>query len=375
MPFFDIEKRKQMDNAGRCINSITSKFFLQNCQQICNKVTYANVMDLVEGDFEFMTVAMNLLERYLRTPEMGRIVSNGLRSFFKSITKHDTAHPENLGQLDVNFDTFRKGFDFDPGMTKDSNRNVIRDDYLSRNDDPSVDKGPEFDHSVFRRKLVQRQPQRNAQARSTRIRKGDRNGTSPRPLSRYLADYEAIQTQPEANQLPAFIPQHKRQLSANPPSGPTPPPVARGITIANRTLKKQNTPLVYSRELRNKYRILHIPPRSENATSIFEIDQKPMDFDKASRYFDQGNGINTYRYKVVANMSERQFYLKLFSYRTPDTPNTELINFLSDFTPAFRVEGARCLTDSFKVEARFWSHPVAEMNEKNAVPSLYRKER
>lgn len=380
LPFFDVEKQKQLENAGRCINSIGSKVFLPNCQQICNKVTYARVMDLLEGDFEFLTVAMNLLERYFRTPEMGRAVNNGLRSFFKSLTIHDRAHPESLGQLDVNFDTFRKGFDFDPGVNAESNRNVVRDEYLSDQDKPPTDDGPEFDHSVFRRKLVQRQSKKSGPARSIRIGKGLGKRRANRPLSRYLADYEAIQTQPEANQPSAFTLQNKRQLAARDqsgeePTGPRAPPSARGVTIQNLSRPKRETPLVYSSELRNKYRLLHILPRSENATSIFEIEPKPMEFDKANRFYDQGNGINTYRYKVAATGSEREFYLKLFSYRTPEPPNSPMINFLSDFAPAFRVEVSKCLNENFKVDGRFWSHPVAEMNDKNTIESLYRKER
>lgn len=98
-----------------------------------------------------------------------------------------------------------------------------------------------------------------------------------------------------------------------------------------------------------------------------------MDFDKSSRFYDQENGINIYRYKLAFDQPERQFYLRLFSYRKPEKPSGQLINFLSDFTPQFRILGMEELTADYKVQGRFWTHPVPELNDQNLVEPLYRK--
>lgn len=376
MPFFDEVKRKQMDSAGRCVNSLSAKFFLQNCKQICDKVTFANIVDLIEGDFEFMTIAANLFERYLRVRETGRAVSNGLRSFFKSLTLHDPNHPESLGQLDVNYDTFRMGFDFDPQIHPSSSRNVIRDK-LSFDEVPEHVNNDPHPHTVFRRKLVQKMP-----SGSTRRAPGRMRGASrPRMASRarHLGDYPQQTTPhtPKATRqpTPALHLAHKRQLQA-PDAGDF--GAADGGKPGNFKASKKKVrqvPLVFSRELKNKYDMIFIVPRSEKAQGIFEMEQKPMDFDRATRFYDLDNGINLFKYRLAFDIPERQFYLRLFSYRKSEPISVAFFNFLSDFGPKFRVSGMQDLTADFKVEARYWANPLANPDLANQLPSLYKKER
>lgn len=254
MPFFDEAKRKQLENAGRCMNAIGSNGFLQNCQAICSKINYASIIDLLEGDFEFMTIGANLLEKYLRVREGQDMVSDGLRSFFKSLTMHDPTHPEPLGQLDINFDMFRVGFDYDPQVQNDTHRGVIRDESLSWDiEDPEHVNEDPAEHSVFRRKLVQRSPAKE-RGGSSRVSKSQQLPEKQRAQtasfrgaqSRHLGDYKSsqpLQTQAEANSAPpapAFNPRHKRQLQAQtPPSAAAPTPSPRKLP-----------PLVYSRNSR-----------------------------------------------------------------------------------------------------------------------------
>lgn len=387
MPFFDKGKRTQLDNSGKCVGAIGSRTFLVNCKPICDKIRFAGIVDLVEGDFEFMTIATNLLERYLRVQEVGQTVNRRLRSFFKTLTKQDPKHPEPLGQLDVNFDSFKVGHDFDPGMGIDSNRDVIRDANLTfkvkKRKVKKVDPHRYFDQN---RKLVQTRARRSSGygSRPSKQNRLSRSSGLKHSRDRYLTDSgtaQSIRTQVEANLspsqgtlVPAFNPLHKRQLSAVPPAPIQASPRSSKAKAGPAEPKKvKPIPLVYSRELRNKYKMLAVPVRPDSTPGVYEIEQKPMDFDKASRYYDMDNGINVFRYQLAFKQSERAFYLNLFSYRKPEKMSVEVVNFLSDFTPQFRVEAAGCLKENFKVEGRYWVNPVGDPNKRNYVESLYRK--
>lgn len=340
LPFFDQEKRKLFENTGKCLNALGSKDFMVNCKPICDKVTYTNVMSLFEGDFEFMTIAVNLFQRYLVMRESAPMVSDKLRSFFKSITKNDPNHPLSNGILDINFDNLQVGIDFDPQMNIKSNRALLPDLEPTENDEAEITKADD------------------PQARFLKL--NERQAHAPPARSK----------QPKKAIRPFTKRERKDRILAAVPS-------SRNKTKTTDSWERENPrkqPLVIAPELVNKYRMLMIKRDLENLENIYEVDQPPVDFDKAERFYDLDRGINTEKYKMNISIPERAFYLKLYSFRQPEKLNNKLNAFLSDFTPMLRIQGASYLRENYKIFPAHLKRLRANDNDEGYVESMYKKE-
>lgn len=343
LPFFDREKRLLFENTGKCLNALGSKDFMVNCKPVCDKITYTNVMSLFEGDFEFMTIAVNLFERYLVARESAPMVSDKLRSFFKSITKNDPDHPLSNGILDINFDNLQVGIDFDPQMNIQSNRALLPD--LEPTEDDDKDDTPKDDPQARFLKLKER-PSKDAHNRHKQLQKTSFLSKKSERKDRILAA------------VPTAKSTAKKKNSEEP--------------FVRENAKKQS--FVMAPELINKYKMLSIKRDNENLETIYEVDQPPVDFDKANRYYDVGRGINTEKYKMNTKIPERAFYLKLYSFRQPEKPNNKLNAFLSDFTPLLRVQAVTSLNESYKIFPGHLKRLGDNPNDESYVESMYKKE-
>lgn len=380
LPFFDRQWKERRDETGVCINSIGSKVFILKCKSICDRIYFSKIVDLIEGDFDFLTVSVNLFERYFRQRETGRLVSNDLRSFFKQITKNDSNHPEPTGAVDINFDTYQVGLDFDPRVNLSTTRELTK--FTEEENEAMNVKGS--------RRLRERGQGSRKAAKSTHSQAVEAGQKLPkptrkrsRPVERRLLD-SGVSGSPSshlATATPAFdaepkVDQRERILAVSEVSEAARADVkskAQPETF-ERANKRQAVPLVYSRELKNKYQMIQVDTKGTERESVFPIQRKPMDLEKAFRTYDYDNGLSSKRYTMNFHQPEREFYFKLFSFQKPEGGNLKLNNFLSDFSSQFRIIGQSYLTDEYRVEPRFWELRKGDERVKNAVESLYLKQ-
>lgn len=83
LKFFDEKKQKMMGEISECLNNLESSNFLKSCQSTCEQLKISKIVDLIEGDFEFLIDAVNLFEKFFELKESGNLVSMKLRKFFQ----------------------------------------------------------------------------------------------------------------------------------------------------------------------------------------------------------------------------------------------------------------------------------------------------
>ncbi len=81
-----------------------------------------------------------------------------------------------------------------------------------------------------------------------------------------------------------------------------------------------------------------LPPLKK--THIFHLAKPPLDLDKVIKLFVKKSGIDPLEYEGVTkfNIPHDIFYKMLFSYRKADSPDANLLFFLTDFTTKKKVE-------------------------------------
>ena len=103
---------------------------------------------------------------------------------------------------------------------------------------------------------------------------------------------------------------------------------------------KPTKPIVKARyqsnnELQNFYDEITVKPPLKK-THIYAVSPPPVDIDKMKKIFISQDGLNPELYEGTCNfhMSHDEFYRALFSFRGVDTPDPNLLFFLTDFTVA-----------------------------------------
>lgn len=73
------------------------------------------------------------------------------------------------------------------------------------------------------------------------------------------------------------------------------------------------------------------PPKIK--THIYHISPPPADVDKLTKIFVNMNGVNPLDFEGSGNftLSQKEFYLRLFTHKKADPTNANLIFFLTDF--------------------------------------------
>ena len=83
MKFFDEKKQEDVNEYTKCLNHLDSKLFYKHCVKVCPKMNISKILDVIEGDFDFINDAVNLFEKFFEYKESGNFISMKLRLFFK----------------------------------------------------------------------------------------------------------------------------------------------------------------------------------------------------------------------------------------------------------------------------------------------------
>ena len=87
LPFFSAAKESFKLQLSQCLAKLSGDSFLSDCQPVFQKIRFAAIMPLFEGDFEFINLGTGLLDKLLGEREQRTFVSNDLRAFYKSFVK------------------------------------------------------------------------------------------------------------------------------------------------------------------------------------------------------------------------------------------------------------------------------------------------
>lgn len=82
LPFFAPAVAVQKNEVTACLNYLASKSFARHCRPVCERLSLARVVTLVQGDFDFLDDAANLFEKFHAFRESGNFLSPKLRAFF-----------------------------------------------------------------------------------------------------------------------------------------------------------------------------------------------------------------------------------------------------------------------------------------------------
>lgn len=82
LKFFDERKIRLSSDVAECLNNLETKKFINACHSSCEQLKISKIVELIEGDFEFLIDAVNLFEKFFELKESGNLVSKKLRKFF-----------------------------------------------------------------------------------------------------------------------------------------------------------------------------------------------------------------------------------------------------------------------------------------------------
>lgn len=287
LKFFDERKQKMMSEISECINNVESSNFLKSCQSTCEMIKISKIVDLIEGDFEFLIDAVNLFEKFFELKESGNLVSMKLRKFFQRFVI--------------------------PRKLKQDQQSLFLDQVKSDVEGSRALKAPT--PKAPERKL-RKHPVKAAKKPKQHLHHG-----------RLLAEASA-----------------GGQAGGNSTG-------SGNNTTDNSTFpfQKRTAKLVYNRDLFHFYDEITIQG-PEKGQLVFRINEPPVDLDTLPKTFGLGVGINPMDYNTKFSLPQDVFYKMLFSYRKPDVPDTNLMFFLVDFNAKNHEILKEDITTHFKIE-------------------------
>ena len=344
--FFDREKQKISGTTAKCLNSLGSVNFMPDCKDVCDKITYSKIVDILDGDYDFMTVGVNLFEKLLDHQEQQVYVSNALRAFFKSFLKLDKVK-------DITDDDTLVGLDRKLDMNYDHSRKVRKlkeqtfksaSDSFDLNNEITEEKS---ESSLNRKQKITKLNQRNKKLSKSKFLRKFKHRPLFEPTNSIL-----YRKKKKKSPFRNYSLKNKGRLLKTIPKTVK----EEDESTASEKVRKL-IPLVYSRELKNMYRLIDVGEIINEKTTVFELERDPVMFDDARRLYDFEGGVNPKKYILNFGQSDTDFYNKLFSYRKPEKPNMKLGMFLADFTDALKAEGQKYVKVDIVIEPKFWVNP------------------
>lgn len=285
LKFFDEKRERLSGEISECLNNIESANFLKSCQSTCQQLKISKIVDLIEGDFEFLIDAVNLFEKFFELKESGHLVSMKLRKFFSKFVvprKLKSKSPRKLLALQG------------PESKSKSTAKALEKHEAS----PKKSEKKKPDSPVRKLKLA------TVTAKASH--------SPPRHNSRGI--FHASAAAPTRKPSPKASLQPGRTLSDT-PAAPKP---------------KRTAKLVFNRDLSTFYDEITVQG-PEKSSLVYRVSDPPVDLDSIEKVFGLGVGISPLDVKTRFSLPQDVFYKLLFSYRKPDVPDTNLMFFLVDF--------------------------------------------
>lgn len=360
--FFHQAKFHQVAETGQCITALGGTNFMSRCQRVCNRINFASVMDLMEGDFEFVNIALNLFEKYIRHREVQTFVSNDLRAFFKTLlmrnpTEEEDTDSERVFQdlpevtdarerrLDMNYDKpqMQEIFENEPkGQKKKKVSKII----LAKK-------------MLKKRNLKKKQKLRNKKLKTAKHFSTPKNVqlfSAKRPIERKLQEGETPRTEmsmPPLNELNTNVSLKRGHFSKSKRYRTKIASIVTPALVKNFP-KPKIGPLIFAKELKEAYERIFIDEKNLSMKTVFEVQIQPINIDRAGRLYDSENGLDTTKYVLGFDTPERIFYKNLFSYRKPEKIDTEAYIFLEEFTLEYKEKKIKQCMANYRINAKDW---------------------
>lgn len=293
------DKIKLMDQTIGCMEGLDGAKFKVACAPICNQIKFAQIVPLINGDFDFLHEMVLIFNRFLRYKESGNIISMKLRGFFKRFRV-----PSRLTR------TRRKNFLNNivvrPPKDPKAPRKLLSLEGKSRGSSlKSIKILPHSNKSVARKTKSVAVTTDSGVSRNQGLRKG-----------RFLQGADVLGGKKNAK-----------------------------ITPMPRTPRPH-----FEKTLQEFYSDIEIPKTDKPRPTVFRIRGNPIHFDRMEQNWVEDAGINYHAYtNLKFGMSRRTLYKLLYSYRKPEVPDTKLTMFLMDFSSEFFKKYASMYNDEFTI--------------------------
>lgn len=322
LKFPNPKKIEDIATIKSCYEEIEGPRFKNACAQTCEKIQFAKIITMFQGDFDFLHDIVTIFNRFIAYRESGNLISMRLRHFFsrfripRRMTK--TARTNFLQNLVLRTPKIRKTKKYERpkriykeemklSQQKNivSSRKLLDQSFVSNKSKIMADtKIPPLVHQIKKSKHHQ------AQTKDTQV----------------------IAASDDLN-LPEQMTLKQGRFLQYDESGHTSLRTSKKV----KKFKEVTEALPYfDKTLYEFYHEIELPKVSDLQPNIYIIRQKPIPFDNLEKSWLENDGINYHNYiNIRFEMSQAAFYRLLYIYQKPEMPDSKLTMFLMDFNSVF----------------------------------------
>ena len=329
--FSRMDKLADMNMIRTCIEDIQGPRFKVICTKVCEKLTMAQIIPLLQGDFDFMNEIVTIFNRFLKYKENGNVISMRLRNFFKrfkiprQMTR--TARSNFLANLTVR------------PPKKNASPRLLRDWKIPKKGQQERKLADLNTAKLFNKSLKNKQNQKKTK--------------KVKPVQKIIAVQDSTTpTQMSTLKTGRFLQDSFGTTKA----------LKRNIAV--KLSGDLNTPKPsFDKTLTEFYNDIEIPKVETPRPTLFRIRSAPIIFDNIEKSWVEDSGINMHEYnKLRFDMSTRAYYRILFTYCKPEMPDTKLTMFLMDFSKLFFKQAADVFSfDYFIMPNNYMNKFTSEM--------------
>lgn len=356
LPFFDHQKVLQRAEITNCLSFIASRSFLRYCRPVCERLTLSKIILIIQGDFEFLSDASNLFEKFFDFKETGNFISTRLRNFFRRFVVAPSAHRRNrkLGLLKQGKDNLLVPHKSVKSKSQKLQMKAQNEDFSKRKlvrlweKEENLTNDKKLTNNVENEvKEPRKLSSDGEESQKTLLSKSEKNEGEliNSEKSQELTTNDQFTSESLNNPIFASLDSKLNDKRILAPKEEKPAAETFG--------KRKSAQIAVNADLQKFYNLIVLSSAGLNTTVIYQVPPQPIDYDQPLKTWSVGNGINPIKYyENHFNMTSHQFYRLLYNFQKREKHDVSLEYFLSDFSTQNFVEYLTELKTDFEMDPR-----------------------